>query len=131
MHHNHFSNHINIQWIGESPATVFLAQAKHYKKEKVNARDIREFIGASSLAKHKIYAVQHDEKYIDLRINPYSSLVHIFITSEEIKITAKIIALKTGVILLTSSELYEIFADYTKNKKGVSLDNQKSLRSFF
>jgi len=103
-----------IKWLGSCPEIIFLAQAKHYKKEKVNAAEIREFVGSATLAKHAIYAVQ-GEKYSDLSIRPFTPLALIFVTSGEIKITAKILAQKSGIVLLASDELFQLFIQHWSN----------------
>jgi len=52
-------------WPSGLPQVVFLAQAKHYIKQRVSSYDLREFVGASECAKHRIYAVQGD-RYAEL-----------------------------------------------------------------
>ena len=69
-------NHESVEWIGGSPLITYLVQAKHYKKEKVGSCKIREYVGATALAKDKIYAV-HDKKYADLDIKTFSPVVYL------------------------------------------------------
>jgi len=124
-----FSNIENVDWLGGTPLITFLAQAKHYNKEKVCSHDIREYVGSTLLAINKIYAVL-DEKYKDLDIKIFSPGVYLFITSGEIKYTAKLLAQKSGIILLTSDTIFSIFCRYWKAHKikiPVNKENFKNL----
>jgi hypothetical protein len=90
---------------------VFLSQAKHYSKYKVDSSLIREFVGATKLAQHHVYAV-HCEKYNDLTFRAFSPVALVYLTSGEISRSAKILAQNAGVILLASDEMYCLFTDY-------------------
>jgi hypothetical protein len=87
---------------------VMLAQAKHYAKAKVGSRDMREFIGSVNLATHNIFS-DIDAKYTDLEIRPFGPTVLVFVTTQEIPQTVKRLANKSGIIVLTSSDIYNIF----------------------
>jgi hypothetical protein len=88
-----------------------LVQAKHYVSEKVSANDIRNFIGASYLAKYKVYAV-NNMKYGELDLKPNAPLSLFFVTSGEIKWTARLLAKKAGITLITSLDIFSIISDY-------------------
>lgn len=88
-----------------------LVQAKHYNKEKICSRDIREFVGSGVLAKYNIYAVG-SEKYKALRLRPLGPTALMFVTSGEVKRTAYILASKSGINLMTSSDLCKTFHTY-------------------
>jgi hypothetical protein len=90
-----------------APRITMLAQAKHYNGHKVGTGEIREFVGSAALAKHKIYAT-YDERYEQLEILPLSPLAHVFITSEEIPRTVKLLSNRSGVVVLTSDDLFVI-----------------------
>lgn len=88
---------------------VCLAQAKHYKKHKVGSRDIREFVGSVELAVHKIYSTE-DQKYADLTIRPFGPTVMVFVTTEELPRTVKLIGQKTGIVVISAQDLAVIFS---------------------
>lgn len=64
-------------------------------------------MGSSLLARHKIYSTL-DEKYTDLDILPLAALAHIFVTTEEIPKTVKLLSMRSGVIVLSSDDLFDI-----------------------
>jgi hypothetical protein len=101
----------NIQEQIEHHKLWILVQAKHYISEKVCADDIRCFIGASQLAKYKIYAVKK-MKYGDLDLKPNAPLALFYVTSGEIKWTARMLAKKAGITLITSSDIFSIISNY-------------------
>jgi len=88
---------------------VCLAQAKHYKKHKVGSRDIREFVGSVELAVHKIYSIE-DKKYTDLTIRPFGPTVMVFVTTEELPRTVKIMGQKTGIVIMSAQDLAVLFS---------------------
>ena len=98
---------INGEWIGR-PEVVFLAQAKHYSDCKVGSRDIREFVGSTRLAMHRVYS-KVDNRYIDLDIKPFSPVALIFITTQEVPRTVKHMARSSGLVVLTSDDLCRLF----------------------
>ena len=100
-----------LKWKGAGPNVVFLAQAKHYSKYKVDTALIREFVGATKLAQHHVYAV-HCEKYSDLTFRAFSPVALVYLTSGEISRSAKILAQNAGVILLASDEMCCLFTEY-------------------
>jgi hypothetical protein len=102
-----------LKWKGAAPNVVFLAQAKHYNKYKVDTALIREFVGATKLAQHHVYAV-HCEKYTDLTFRAFSPVALVYLTSGEVSRSAKILAQNAGVILLASDEMYCLFTEYWK-----------------
>lgn len=108
---------IQLRWLGSKPEVVFLTQAKHYLKNRVSSNEIREFVGAAALAKFDIYAVQ-GEKYPELDMRPFAPVALIFVTSGEIKISTKTLARKSGMVVVASDELFQIFRDYW-NSGGV------------
>jgi len=91
-------------------------QAKHYNKEKVCTSDIREFVGSGKLAKHEIYATE-GKKYQQLNLKPISPIAFVLVTSGEVKRTAKLIAEKAGILLVTASDLCAIFSNYWSASK--------------
>ena len=116
---------IDSDWPCGKPDVVFLAQAKHYVKNRVSSYDMREFVGASECAKHKVYAVQ-GEKYDELEIRPFAPVALLYITSGELKTTAKIHALKSGVIVITSDDLFELCEYYWKEQGLTILKTKRS-----
>lgn len=108
-----------IKWKGGVPNVVFLAQAKHYKKYKIDSAQIREFVGSVKLAKHNVYAV-HSEKYRDLTFRAFSPVALVYLTSGEISSSAKTLAQNAGVVLLASDEIYHIFQEYW-HKIGIAV----------
>ena len=100
-----------LKWKGATPNVVFLAQSKHYEKYKVDSALIREFVGASKLAQHHVYAV-HCEKYTDLTFRAFSPVALVYLTSGEVSRSAKTLAQNAGVVLLASDEMYCLFTDY-------------------
>ena len=100
-----------LKWKGAAPSVVFLAQAKHYTKYKIDSALIREFVGAAKLAQHHVYAV-HCEKYADLTFRPFSPVALVYLTSGEVSRSAKILAQNAGVILLASDEMCCLFTDH-------------------
>ncbi len=93
----------------------FLAQAKHYSQTKVGSKDIREFVGAATLALHKIYS-SVDTKYQELDILPFSPTSLVFVTSEEVPGTVRRLAQRTGIIVLSSDDLFDMFVAKLANK---------------
>jgi hypothetical protein len=100
-----------LKWKGVPPYVVFLVQAKHYSKYKIDSALIREFVGASRLAQHSVYAL-HCDKYTDLAFRAFSPVALVYLTSGEISRSAKILAQNAGVILLASDEIHCLFTDY-------------------
>ncbi len=101
-----FSRNVPLEVAQQCPV-VFLVQAKHYTKEKIGTRDIREFIGSYDLAVHKIYSTQ-DEIYVDLTLQPFGPAVLVFMTTQEIPKTVKRLAAKTGVVVMASQEICSV-----------------------
>jgi hypothetical protein len=99
---------IRKEWLGGRPEVVFLAQAKHYSDCKVGSRDIRELVGSSELAKHKVYS-KLDERYNDLSIPPFAPLALVFITTQEIPRTVKNMSRLAGIVVLASDDLFSLF----------------------
>ncbi len=119
-----FSDIESVEWLGGFPLITYLVQAKHYKKEKVGSFEIREFVGSTVLAKNKIYAVL-DKKYNDLDIKIFSPIVYLYITSGEVKYTAKLLAKRSGIILLTSDTIFSVLCNYWKiNKVKIPTDTK-------
>lgn len=83
---------------------VFLAQAKHYNKHKIGSRDLREFVGSKELAVHKIFSTV-DEKYTDLSIKPFGPTVLVFITTQEIPRTVKLMGKHAGILVFSAQDL--------------------------
>jgi hypothetical protein len=100
--------HMRNQWISGNPEVVFLAQAKHYLDTKVGSSDIRDFVGASKLAALKIYS-KIDGRYKDLEIKPFAPLALIFVTTQEVPKTVKLMARNAGIVVLTSDDLCSLF----------------------
>jgi len=96
------------EWFAGVPRLILLAQAKHFSTCKVGSKDIREFIGSSQLAVHKIYSTI-DDRYSDLDIPPFCPVGLIFITTEEIPLTVKRLGVRSGMIILSSDDLYDLF----------------------
>lgn len=92
----------------ETCRLTFLAQAKHYRRIKVGSKDIREFIGSATLAVHRIFS-SVDIKYEDLEILPFSPVALVFVTSEEVPGTVRRLAQRTGIIVVTSDDLFDTF----------------------
>jgi len=95
-------------WTGGNPEVVFLAQAKHYKDTKVGSSDIRELVGASRLAAHRIYS-KKEGRYRDLEIRQFAPLALIFVTTQEVPKTVKLMARNAGIVVLTSDDLCSLF----------------------
>ncbi|MFA6091983.1 MAG: restriction endonuclease [Elusimicrobiota bacterium] len=87
---------------------VYLAQAKHYKKHKVGSRDIREFVGSVELAVHKIFST-HDTKYSDLEIRPFGPSILVFVTTEELPRTVRLMGKNAGIIIVSAQNLAALF----------------------
>lgn len=93
-----------------------IVQAKHYNKEKVCSSDIREFLGSGKLAKYEIYATE-GKKYQQLKLKPVGPIALVLVTSGEVKRTAKLIAEKAGILLVTASDLCSIFTNHWRSIK--------------
>lgn len=87
---------------------VYLAQAKHYKKHKVGSRDIREFVGSRDLAMFKIFS-NEDQMYKNLVIKPFGPSVMVFVTTEELPRTVKIMGKNAGIVVLSAQDLAVLF----------------------
>lgn len=98
-----------------TPRITFLAQAKHYSKCKIGSKDVREFVGTYTLALHKIYSTV-DNRYEELDFAPLSPVCLIFVTSEEIPSTVKRMAERSGMIALSSDDLFRIFGEQAARK---------------
>ncbi|OGW71348.1 MAG: hypothetical protein A2047_00050 [Omnitrophica bacterium GWA2_41_15] len=102
---------------------VMLAQAKHYIKTKIGTKEIREFVGAFGLAIHKIFS-SVDDKYEQLEIKPFGPAVLVFLTTQEVPQTVKRLATRSGIVVLTTEDIYEMFY-----KRGVLRHAKWSQRS--
>jgi len=111
------------KWRFGQPEVVFLAQAKHYLKNRVSSYDVREFIGAAECAKHKVYAVEGG-RYPELEVRPLAPIALIFLTSGELKVTAKILAQRSGMIVIASDELFHLCQHYWE-KQGLAFPRNK------
>jgi hypothetical protein len=114
---------VSSDWLCGKPRVVFFAQAKHYKKNRVSSYELREFIGATECAKHSAYAVK-GKKYLELDIPPFMPIALMFLTSGEVKVTAKTLARNTGIVLVASDELFVICEHYWQ-KSGVKFPRTK------
>jgi hypothetical protein len=94
-------------WAATAPQLIFLAQAKHYNECRVGTKEVREFVGSYDLAVHKIYSTV-DARYQELDIPPFAPVALLFLTTEEIADTVKRLATRSGIIVLTSDDLFEI-----------------------
>jgi hypothetical protein len=110
-----FLNKPGNRWTGARPRIVFLAQAKHYTETRVGTKDLREFVGAYTLALHEVYSTV-DERYEDLTIPPLSPVALIFTTTEEIPNTVKRLATRAGIVVLTSDDLFDVLVIPLKKK---------------
>ncbi len=86
-----------------------LAQAKHYRKERIRSSEIREFVGSKYLAQFGMYA-QIKEKYGQLDLKPLAPIGMMMITSGETKRTARLLGDQAGIMFLGASELCSIFS---------------------
>jgi Restriction endonuclease len=102
-------------WAAAPPQLIFLAQAKHYKECRVGTKEIREFVGSYDLAVHKIYSTV-DERYQQLDIPPFAPVALLFLTTEEIADTVKRLATRSGIVVLTSDDLFEIVLSAVRPK---------------
>lgn len=98
-----FKNSLDV-WI--------LIQAKHYEKHSISSKEIRELVGSSDLAIHKIFATE-SERYPSLDLKPFAPIALIVTTSSEVKRTVSTLAKKTGIILITGCELCSIFYNHS------------------
>ena len=114
---------VGDKWPCARPEVIFLVQAKHYVKQRVSSYDLREFIGASECAKHRTYAVQ-GERYTDLDVRPFAPVALIFVTSGELKTTAKTHAQHSGMLVVASDELFELCDVYWR-KQGIHVPKTK------
>jgi hypothetical protein len=87
---------------------VCLAQAKHYRKTRVGSRDIREFVGSRELAIHEIFSTE-DRKYSDLKLPAYGPISMVFITTEELPRTVKLMGRGAGIIVISAQDLAILF----------------------
>lgn len=95
------------EWIGAKPRIAFLAQAKHYKKTVVGSKDIREFVGSYDMALHKIYSTV-DIRYQDLELLPFAPTALVFMTTEEVPRTVKRLSIRSGIVVLSSDDLFDL-----------------------
>lgn len=93
-----------------------IVQAKHYSKEKVCSSDIRDLFGSGKLAMYGIYATE-GRKYQQLQLKPISPIAFVLVTSGEVKRTARLIAEKAGIMLVTASDLCAIFSNHWSRSK--------------
>jgi len=89
--------------------TWILVQAKHYNKEKVSSSDIRELVGSGILMKYNIYESE-GKRYSQLNLQPFAPIAFVLVTSGEVKRTARTMADKSGIFLMTSSDLCAVFS---------------------
>ncbi len=112
---------------------VYLAQAKHYKKNLIGSRDIRELIGSAELAMFRIFSTV-DEKYEDLNIKPYGPCILVLITTEEIPRTVKLIGRNAGIVVLSAQDLAilltraKIVTRTGSQRKSITASLKRSLR---
>lgn len=110
------------EWFAGIPRVILLAQAKHFSSCKVGSKDIREFIGSSQLAVHKIFSTI-DDKYSDLEIPPFAPVALLFITTEEVPLTVKRLGVRSGMVILSSDDLYDLLIiNWTDSPKKLTKD---------
>jgi len=105
------TSHGTENWI------VFLAQAKHYRKAQVGTKDVREFIGAATLAPYKIFS-DADAIYTLLELKPFAPSALILITSEEVISSVRRLAEQAGIVLYDSSDLHDMFWPHLQHLAG-------------
>ena len=101
------------------PAVSMLAQAKHYLKEKVRTGHVREFVGSGVLAKYGIYSTAAD-KYTELEMRPFAPIAFFLVSSGEVTRTARGLARRAGVFLLTSQDIFRLCQRHWE-RKGVPI----------
>lgn len=87
------------------PAVFMLVQAKHYSKEKLRTRHVREFVGSGVLAKYGVYSTAAD-KYKELEMRPFAPIVFFLVCSGEVTRATRGLAKRAGVFLLTSQDVF-------------------------
>jgi Restriction endonuclease len=102
-------------WMGGAPRVIFLAQAKHYTECRIGSKDIREFVGAYTLALHQVYSTV-DLRYDQLEILPLAPVALILATTEVIPNTVKRLATRAGIVVLTSDDLFDVLVIPLKEK---------------
>jgi Restriction endonuclease len=103
----HFMDRLVGDWVGAKPRFFFLAQAKHFRDSDVGSHDIREFVGSYVMSMHKIYSTVN-EKYPELTLLPFGPTALVFITTQELPHTVKRMSMKSGIIVLSSDDLFDI-----------------------
>lgn len=88
-----------------------LVQAKHYLKEKVRPANLRELAGSTLLARFRTYA-SVKPKYTQLVLRPLGAAGAIMITSGEVTADARGLARRSGIVMLTTSDVFAIYSAY-------------------
>lgn len=100
----------------ESQMKVWLVgQAKNYKSSQVSTKDVRELIGAVSLARSKTYVGQTNP-FSNLNIRLCDPIFYLFFTTGSFSRDAFALFKKTGIVAMDGNQLSVFLAD---NNVGV------------
>lgn len=94
---------------GSGPLIWVFVQAKHYTQQRLGSKEIRDTASAVLFASHKIFD-QSKAKYTMIDVKEFSPVAILLVTSGDLKRTAKILAVNSGVMLLTTLDLFLLFS---------------------
>jgi hypothetical protein len=98
---------------------IWIAQAKHYSSTRVTTGDVRELVGSKELLVAKAFSTV-DERYKELKLRAYAPTALVLVTSEEVPITVRRLAERSGLFVFSAYDLFELFRDDLSNRFTVA-----------
>jgi hypothetical protein len=118
----------------ESQMSIWMiGQAKHYTVDKISTPDIRDLVGAVTLAKARAFGSPGEEKYADLAIRVCDPVFYLFFTTSNLSSDAWRLLDRSGVIGMDGQMLSAFLADHEIAQAGGVFDDAAFtswLRSF-
>lgn len=104
---------------------LFAGQAKHYPNRSIGPSEIRELIGALTLARTKTHSSDGVDIFKDLSIRPFTPVMALIFTTGELTSGAVRLSEAAGIIAKTGLQLAVFLAD-----RGVGLVEQSGAQVF-
>jgi hypothetical protein len=101
-----------------------IGQAKHYINSQVSTPEVRDLVGAVSLAKGHAFGSGEDDKYKDLAVRVCDPVFYLFFTTGRLTSNSWILLDRSGVIGMDGQMLSAFLADHAIGMVGGSFDER-------
>ena len=107
-------------------AVWLIGQAKHFQAEPVSTLNIRELVGAITLARTRAYSTKPETRYADLKLRACDPVFAIFITTAEFSNDALALMEKAGIIGM-DGEMVAAFL----SERSIGIENDAFSQNLF